>query len=137
MKRKTWQGNAIQKELDKVETFFTAEDLHKKLKKEKIGIATIYRFLKKEKNKSLFEYTCNKKKVYSKEDKSHCHFRCEKTGKVTHFNIESLDFLKNKIPGSIKSFQLEVTGVCDNCLIKSQNKKISKKISDAIVNENQ
>jgi hypothetical protein len=38
----------------------------------------------------------------------------EKTGKVIHFKIESLDFLKNKIPGTIKSFQIEVRGICNN-----------------------
>ena len=27
------------------------------------------------------------------------------------------DFLKNKIPGSIKSFQIEVKGICNNCSV--------------------
>jgi Fe2+ or Zn2+ uptake regulation protein len=115
MKRNTWQSERIQEELDKIDTFFTAEDLHEKLKEDNIGIATIYRFLKEKKDKSIFQYTCNRKQTFSKENRSHCHFTCEKTGKVTHFNIDSLDFLKNKIPGSIKSFQLEVRGVCDYC----------------------
>lgn len=115
MKRNTWQKQKIEEELEKIDTFFTAEDLHKKLKKKNIGIATIYRFIKEKKDKTLFQYTCNRKQIFSKENKSHCHFICEKTGKIIHFNIDSLDFLKNKIPGSIKSFQLEVRGLCEKC----------------------
>ena len=41
---------------------------------------------------------------------------CEETGKVIHFDVDSLDFLKNKIPGSISSFQIEVKGRCKECL---------------------
>ena len=40
----------------------------------------------------------------------------EETGKVIHFDVDSLDFLKNKIPGSISSFQIEVKGKCEECL---------------------
>lgn len=120
MKRNTWQKEKIQEELDKLETFFTAEELHKKLKKDKIGIATIYRFLNEKKNdKELFQYICDRKQIFSKENKSHCHFICEKTGKIIHFKVDSLDFLKNKIPGSIKSFQIEIRGICDSCSTKT------------------
>jgi Fe2+ or Zn2+ uptake regulation protein len=115
MKRNTWQKQRIEEELEKIDTFFTAEDLHKKLKKDNIGIATIYRFLNEKKDKEIFSYICDRKQTFSKENKSHCHFICEKTGKIIHFNIDSLDFLKNKIPGSIKSFQIEIKGICDTC----------------------
>jgi Fe2+ or Zn2+ uptake regulation protein len=65
---------------------------------------------------TIYSYLCDRRIVYSREKKSHCHFICEKTGKVVHFDVDSLDFLKNKIPGSITSFQLEVKGICkDNC----------------------
>ncbi len=116
-KRNTKQKQLIQNELDKIDSFFNAEELLEKAKKKnnKIGIATVYRFLKEqEQDNHLFSYKCNRKTVYSKKDKSHCHFICEKTGKIIHFKIESLDFLKNKIPGTIKSFQIEVRGICNN-----------------------
>jgi Fe2+ or Zn2+ uptake regulation protein len=114
--RKTRQKNIIKDALDKIDHFFTAEDLFEKVRKENIGIATVYRFLNNlERANNVYSYVCNRKKVYSKEMKSHCHFICEKTGKVTHFNIDSLDFLKNKIPGMIKSFQIEVRGKCEEC----------------------
>jgi Fe2+ or Zn2+ uptake regulation protein len=88
--------------------------VHKK--DDRIGIATVYRFLKnlKENNK-IFSYTCNRRKIYSKRNTSHCHFVCEKSGKVIHFDVESLDFLKDKIPGTVNSFQIEVKGTCREC----------------------
>ena len=42
---------------------------------------------------------------------------CEETGKIIHFDVDSLDFLKNKIPGTISSFQIEVRGVCSKCSV--------------------
>lgn len=116
--RNTKQKEIIDKQIKEFKTFFTVEDLYEKIKAidKNIGLATIYRFLKTlRKDKKIFFYTCNNKLVYSKENKSHCHFVCEKTGKIIHFNINSLDFLKDKIPGSITSFQIEVKGLCDEC----------------------
>jgi Fe2+ or Zn2+ uptake regulation protein len=116
--RTTRQKEAIVEELKKIESFFSAEDLYEKVKqKEKnIGIATIYRFLNESKDKGeIFTYTCNRRKIYSIGKKSHCHFECEKTGKVIHFDVDNIDFLKNKIPGIITSFQLEVKGICKDC----------------------
>jgi Fur family transcriptional regulator, ferric uptake regulator len=119
--RKTKQKELIEGLVDKMDGFFSAEDLFKFAKKKdsQIGIATVYRSLNylKSKNK-INSYTCERRALYSKEKNSHCHYICEKTGKVTHFDIDSLDFLKkikDKIPGSITSFQLEVHGVCDKC----------------------
>jgi Fe2+ or Zn2+ uptake regulation protein len=113
--RITKQKEIIRKEIDKFKTFFTGEELYTKVKRvnKDIGLATIYRFLKQLREDNLiYFYTCNKKLVYSKENKSHCHFICEETGELIHFNIDSLDFLKNKIPGLITSFQIEVKGIC-------------------------
>ena len=124
-KRLTKQKELIQKELDLINSFFSAEELFDKVKKIdlSIGIATIYRFLNDlKKDNHIFSYKCDRRTIYSKREKSHCHFICEKTGKVTHFSIDSLDFLKDKIPGSINSFQIEVRGVCDKHL-KFSNKK--------------
>lgn len=116
--RKTRQKNIIDKEIKRFKTFFTAEDLYEKVKviDKSIGLATAYRFLKKlRKNGNIFSYTCGGRLIYSNENKSHCHFACEETGKVIHFSIDSLDFLKDKIPGSITSFQIEVRGLCNKC----------------------
>jgi len=124
-KRNTWQKEIIQKKMNEIESFFNADELWEDVKKENknIGIATIYRFLNEmRRNNLIYSYKCDRKTVFSKQNKSHCHFVCEKTGNITHFKIESLDFLKDKIPGSIRSFQVEVRGIC-----KEECKKCSKK----------
>jgi len=109
--RNTKQKEAIHKEIEKINGFFSAEDLYKKVKN--IGLATIYRFMKElRRKKKIYSYTCNNQLVYSKGKKSHCHFVCEETGKIIHFDVDSLDFLNNKIPGTISSFQIEVKGKC-------------------------
>ena len=102
-------------------SFFSAEEVYSLARKKdnKIGIATVYRFLNKlKKQNKIYSYVCDRKALYSNEKKSHCHFVCEKTGKVIHFEINNLDFLKyvkDKIPGKINSFQLEIKGVCNDC----------------------
>ena len=119
--RKTHQKELILDLALGINGFFSSQDLFKLTKKKdsRIGIATVYRVLKnlKEKNK-IYSYTCDRKVLYSNKKISHCHYICEKTGKIIHFNIDSLDFLKeirDKIPGSISSVQLEIRGTCDNC----------------------
>jgi Fe2+ or Zn2+ uptake regulation protein len=113
--RKTIQKETLKKELEKIDTFFTAHDLLLRIQKKDrhFGIATVYRFLKEAcDRRELFSYVCDRKKVFSRADRSHCHFICERTGRVIHFDIDSLDFLKDRIPGSISSFQIEVRGEC-------------------------
>ncbi|MFH0835854.1 MAG: transcriptional repressor [Candidatus Micrarchaeota archaeon] len=112
--RKTRQKQLFEKIIDETKTFFNAQDVYSQaLKKDAgIGIATAYRFLNdKVKSGALYSYQCEKRTVYSK-NKQHCHFVCAETGEVTHFEIDSLDFLKKRIPGEIISFQIEVMGVC-------------------------
>lgn len=115
--RLTTQKKAMEEEIGRIDHFFSAEDFHERIhrKERHTGIATVYRFLKdcREKN-VIFSYTCRRRRVYSRKKISHCHFICEKTGKVIHFDVASLDFLKDKIPGTVRSFQLDVRGVCDD-----------------------
>ena len=116
--RNTKQKQLITEELAKIKTFFSAEALYEKVKKKdkSIGIATIYRFLNElKKQNKIFSYLCDRRTIYSTNNSSHCHFECEQTGKIVHFDIDSLDFLKKKIPGEITSFQLEVKGICKEC----------------------
>jgi len=118
--------NTKQKELLKVEYikqkgFFTSEELFSSARKKdaSLGIATIYRFLKeKKKQNKIFSYICNRKTIYSNKESSHCHYICEKTGRIIHFNLSNIDFLKeikSQIPGSINSIQIEIKGICDEC----------------------
>jgi len=115
--RKTKQGEILDLEIKKFKTFFSAEDLLSRAVKldSKLGIATVYRFLKKlREGKKIYSYLCSGKTVYSNSLSNHCHFECTETGKIYHFEIDNLDFLKDKIPGDISSFQLEVKGICKN-----------------------
>lgn len=119
-KRQTRQKEILKLEVDRQKSFFTAEELHENAKKrdDKIGIATIYRFLKELKtNKELHPYLCNRKTIYSTSEKNHCHFSCQQCGKVMHINIGSVDFLKKNFKGEICHFQVNVEGICDDCRI--------------------
>jgi Fe2+ or Zn2+ uptake regulation protein len=114
--RKTRQKEELMRRIEEFDGFFSAEDLALKADS---SLATIYRFLSDmEKKKEVFSYSCKGRKTYSKEKRSHCHFECEKTGKIIHFDVDNIDFLKDKIPGEIKSFQIEVKGVCTECKIE-------------------
>lgn len=119
--RQTKQKGLINEELSKFSTFFTAEELFDRVRKNnpRIGLATIYRFLKHlSEKKEIHSYSCNRRTIYSKEENSHCHFICQKCGRIIHFEIDSIDFLSKKINGDICHFQIDVNGVCRKCLNK-------------------
>lgn len=117
-KRQTRQKEILKSEVDRQKSFFTAEDLYERARKkdDKIGIATVYRFLKGlKKDDKIHSYLCGRKTVHSISEKSHCHFSCQQCGKVMHINIDSIDFLKRNFKGEICHFQINVEGVCDGC----------------------
>jgi Fe2+ or Zn2+ uptake regulation protein len=121
--RQTKQKEVLNEEIKKFKSFFTAEELLKNANKRysELGIATVYRFLSDLVNKrQVHSYVCNRRTIYSIGDSSHCHFTCEKCGKVEHIHINSLDFIKNKINGSICHFQVDVSGTCESCLKKNK-----------------
>ena len=123
--RETKQKQILDLEINKISSFFTAEDLLGRIKKntkeknrKSIGIATVYRFLKElKKNRKIHSYICARKTIYSRNKSSHCHFICEKCGKVEHIKVDSLDFINKKINGSICHFQIDVQGVCKDCKV--------------------
>jgi Fur family ferric uptake transcriptional regulator len=111
--RNTRQKEIIENQIKKFNTFFSADDLIEKISKthKNIGIATVYRYLKDLRDKELiYSYTCGGKIIYSYTNRSHCHFECLESGKVVHFELNNLDFLKGELPGEIESFQLEIKG---------------------------
>lgn len=120
-KRKTRQKKLMQNQIASFTTFFSAEQLYRKVQKQDatIGLATVYRHLKElVEAAELHTYQCNRRAIYSQKQQQHCHFHCQKTGKTTHFTLDSLNFLTEKIPGSIVSIQIEIEGVCDDCKTK-------------------
>lgn len=117
--RKTKQKELIQSEISQLTSFFTAEELYENIKKkdETIGIATVYRFLKElRKRKELHSYICERKMIYSHDENNHCHFICQKCDKITHFSIDKIDFLTKKLNGDLCHFQIDVHGICNECL---------------------
>ena len=118
LSRQTKQKEILIREITKFNYFFTAGDLHSKVRKidDKIGIATVYRLLKDLRNKNqLHSYLCNKKLIYSIDSKSHCHFTCQKCGKVKHIKMDSIDFIKRNLRINICHFQIDMCGMCENC----------------------
>ncbi len=116
--RQTRQKEIIVASLSQFSTFFTAEELTSRvqLKSPKIGIATVYRFLKESATQgTLHAFGCGKKTVYSRNLKNHSHFICEKCGSIEHINVEKIDFLKERNLGEICHVQINVTGVCKKC----------------------
>ncbi|HYD02672.1 MAG TPA: transcriptional repressor [Alphaproteobacteria bacterium] len=116
--RNTKQKEQLAEASLKFSSMFTAEELLEKAQKDikNLGIATVYRFLNDSvKNGSLHSYTCDRKTIYSNHQNNHSHFICEKCGKKMHIDIKNIDFIKKNIPGSICHFQVDVSGVCDNC----------------------
>ena len=119
--RKTKQKQVIEKEIRKFNSFFYTEDLYNKVNitDHKIGIATIYRYLKDLVNKGeIHSYQCNRKTIYSLNKKDHCHFICKQCKLIKHVNLKKIDFLNEEIKGKICHIQLDITGTCEKCLTR-------------------
>ena len=116
--RMTSQKKILTKEMDKLKSFFTASLLHKRVAQanKRIGLATVYRFLKEaEKKGDTHSFVCDSKKIYSTDKKSHAHFTCEKCGVVKHITVNTVDFLKEIIADEVCHFQIELAGICSSC----------------------
>ena len=121
MGRLTKQKNILFKEVRKIASFFDAELLYQRAKKtnSKLGIATVYRFLNDlERGGEIHSYTCKGRKIYSRSQKNHIHFTCEKCDASFHIKDREITFLKNVVAGEICHFQIDITGVCSSCLKK-------------------
>ena len=117
--RRTKQKEVLQQQLTQFTSFFNAEELYRHVQKKNpnIGIATVYRFLKtREDQGELHSFICNRKTIYSTNKNNHCHFVCEKCGIVQHIPAKNLDFLSKSIAGEVCHVQIDVTGVCKDCL---------------------
>lgn len=120
-KRITRQKRIIEEELPKFKTFFTADELLEKVQliDKKIGIATIYRYLKENATKKhIHSYFCDRRQIYSTQNNSHCHYTCQVCGKKEHVKIKDIGSIKKNIKGTICHFQIDVVGVCEDCLKK-------------------
>lgn len=99
-------------------SFFDAEELYAKVsrKNTKIGLATVYRFLKnQEEQGKIHSFMCENRKIYSISKKNHVHFTCEECGKRQHITAKKLDFLKTAVSGKVCHFQIDISGICEKC----------------------
>ena len=118
MARITKQKKILLQATAKMNNFFDAYELHEKVK-EKIGIATIYRFLNTlEKEGQIHSFMCESKKIYSLDQRNHAHFICEKCKTKKHLSIKDISFLRNIKEGKSCHFQLDITGICNKCKSK-------------------
>ena len=120
MPRLTKQKQLLMDKVKAFSGFFTAEELYVKLNRA-VGIATIYRFLGSlEKKADIHSYLCKNRKVYSLNKLNHVHFICEKCRNTEHLKLSRIDFIKESVKGQVCHFQLDITGICENC-IKKEN----------------
>ena len=117
MPRLTKQKRILYEEMQKFDSFFNAEELHHKVAKKELALATIYRFLNTaEDTGEIHAFLCNNRKIYSLSTKNHIHFTCEKCNETKHVKIKNVDFLKENLPGKACHFQVDIKGVCEKCL---------------------
>lgn len=115
--RSTRQKRILNEAIGEFDVLFSADALHKRAeaKDRKISLATVYRHLKRrEQDHSIFVYSCDGHKVYSTQSRAHCHYRCTDTGETFHFELPTIDFLSDLVPGTIDSVQIEVSGSCNS-----------------------
>ncbi len=124
--RTTKQKNIMIQAVQSSKSFFDAAALQQKIHSlnSRIGIATTYRFLKQlEEKGEIHSFLCDKRKIYSLSKQNHVHFSCEHCGKKTHLVLKNVDFLKQEITDEICHFQLDLVGVCKEC-VKARKKPV-------------
>ncbi len=117
--RLTRQKAILAEEINLYHGVFDACSLQGQVKKRDptLGLATIYRYLKNlESKEEIHSYNCNGRKIYSRQKTNHAHFTCEQCGKKEHMHLPNADFLD--VPGKVCHFQVDVVGVCKECLRK-------------------
>ena len=115
--RLTRQKIILNSAINAFNSFFSAEDIYQRIKGKNLSLATVYRFLKNlEETGEVHSYLCNSRKIYSCKKDNHIHFTCEKCGLVKHLTVKTVDFLQEITDDNICHFQVDVTGICRDCL---------------------
>ena len=116
--RLTKQKKLLQETILRSTSFFDTYELHKKVLQHdsRIGIATVYRFLKYLEDKGeIHSYLCNNHRIYSSTKDNHIHFTCEKCGVIKHLSAKNLDFLQEVVHDQVCHFQIDISGICNLC----------------------
>ena len=116
--RQTKQKQAIHETVKKMHKTFTASQLAQVVQSidSSISRATTYRYLANaRKTGELHSFHCGSERIYSLEQKNHCHFMCEECSSVQHITLNDLTSIQKDLPGELCHIQIDVTGVCKKC----------------------
>ncbi|MDR1954664.1 MAG: transcriptional repressor [Candidatus Methanoplasma sp.] len=120
MQRWTSQLSLILEIVYETEHFLSAERVHQILtqKNANIGIATVYRNLKKLVGQGLIsEISWKDMKYYTRHPFSNAFFACEKCGNILRIDIPIADqtYLSNEIGMSVNKWNMRFEGICEEC----------------------
>lgn len=98
----------------------TAEEVYLQLKTHhpNISLATVYRNLNKLAESSIIKKIqgLDASDRFDHNTHEHYHFICEKCRRVYDVNLELLSYINDKVKDhNIKSFDLLLKGICNNC----------------------
>ena len=120
--RETRQKEVIGKEVEKINSFFTSDELHRRLAKKhpNIGIATVYRTIKLFEENNIIEkheFKDGRFRYEEVPEEHHDHLIDIKSGKVIEFQNEAIEELQRKIAEELGyklvDHRLELYGVPD------------------------
>lgn len=118
--KNTAQRSELFEMVMKERSHFSVDDLHKKIKG-KIGIATLYRFLRLlVSSQMLNEYNFGEQTLFERKDSQHHdHIICTKCNTIDEFFSPEIENLQEKIVEK-KGFKLtshrhELYGICKKC----------------------
>ena len=120
MQRWTSQLSAILEIVYEAEHFLSAEQIHGVLKEKNagIGIATVYRNLKKMVLQGIIsEVGWKDVKYYTKHPFSNAFFVCERCNRMLRIDIPIADqtFLSGQIGMRVSGWRMRFTGICEEC----------------------
>jgi len=120
MQRWTSQLSLILEIMYDAEHFLSAEQVHDILRQKdsSVGIATVYRNLKKMVGQGLIsEVSWNDVRYYTRHPFSNAFFVCRKCGKLLRIDIPiaDQDYLSNEIGMKVSGWRMRFDGICREC----------------------
>lgn len=120
MQRWTSQLSSILEIMYEAEHFLSAEQIYDILKQKhsNIGIATVYRNLKKMAGQGLIsEVGWKGVRYYTRHPFSNAFFVCEKCNKMLRVDIPiaDQDYLSNEIGMQVSRWKMRFEGICEEC----------------------
>ncbi|MCL2712217.1 MAG: transcriptional repressor [Methanomassiliicoccaceae archaeon] len=120
MQRWTSQLSTILEIMYEAEHFLSAEQIHDilRVKDASIGIATVYRNLKKMTAQGIIsEVSWKNVNYYTRHPFSNAFFVCEKCGKMLRIDIPiaDQDFLSGEIGMRVSKWKMSFEGICGEC----------------------